>query len=49
MTQALEKGNVSPKLGKVFFAQKIVILSQNSVFDEIQSFKKSVFLKVLDQ
>ena len=43
MAQALEKGNISPKLRKMgFFAQKNVIYSQNSVFDEIQFSEKSL-------
>ena len=42
MAKALEKGNMSPKLRKFFFAQKIVIFSQNSVFDEIQFSQKSL-------
>ena len=43
MAQALEKGNMSPKLRKLgFFAQKIDIYSQNSVFDEIQFSQKSL-------
>ena len=43
MAQALEKGNMSPKLRIMyFFAQKIVIFSQNSVFDEILFSKKSL-------
>ena len=43
MAQALEKGNMPPKLRKMFFfAQKMVIFSQNSVFDEIQFSKKKV-------
>ena len=43
MAQALEKGKMSPKLRKMFFfAQKIVIFSQNSVFDEIQFSQKSL-------
>ena len=38
MAQALEKVNMSPNLGKMFsFAQKMVILFQNSVFGEIHS------------
>ena len=41
MSQALEKVNVSPNLGKMFsFAQKMVILFQNSVFGEIQFSQK---------
>ena len=43
MAQALEKGNMSPKLRKCFFLhKKIVIFSQNSVFDEIQFSQKSL-------
>ena len=43
MAQALEKGNMSSKLRKLgFFAQKIHIFSQNSVFDEIQLSQKSL-------
>ena len=41
MAQALEKVNVSPNTGKMFsFAQKMVILFQNSVFGEIQFSQK---------
>ena len=40
---AQEKGNVSPKLRKRgFFAQILVIFSQNSLFDEIQFSQKSL-------
>ena len=42
MTQALEKGNISKAEKIVFFAQKIVMFSQNSVFDEIQFSQKSL-------
>ena len=43
MAQALEKVNMSPNLGKMFsFAQKMVILFQNSVFGEIQFSQKSL-------
>ena len=43
MAQALEKVNMSPNLGKMFsFAQKLVILFQNSVFGEIQFSQKSL-------
>ena len=42
MAQALEKGNVSKADKNGFFAQKIVIFSQNSVFDEIQFSQKSL-------
>ena len=43
MAQGLEKRNVSKAEKKcVFFAQKIVIFSQNSVFDEIQFSRKSL-------
>ena len=43
MAQASEKVNVSPNLGKTFsFAQKMVILFQNSVFGEIQFSQKSL-------
>ena len=46
MAEALEKGNMSPKLRKLgFFAQKIDIFSQNSVFDEIQFSQKSLINK----
>ena len=43
MAQALEKVNMSPNLGKMFsFAQKMVILFQNSVFGESQFSQKSL-------
>ena len=43
MAQALEKMNVYPNLGKMFsFAQKMVILFQNSVFGQIQFSQKSL-------
>ena len=43
MAQALETVNMSPNLGKIFsFAQKLVILFQNSVLDEIQFSQKSL-------
>ena len=43
MAQALEKVNTSPNLWKMFsFAQKMVILFQNSVFGEIQFSQKSL-------
>ena len=43
MAQALEKVNMSPNLGEMFsFAQKMVILFQNSVFGEIQFSQKSL-------
>ena len=42
MAQALEKVNMSPNLRRKFFAQKMVILLQNSVFDEIQFSQKSL-------
>ena len=43
MPKALEKGNTSPKLRKMFFlAQKLAIFFQNSVFDETQFSQKSL-------
>ena len=43
MAQALEKMNVSPNLGKLFYvAPKMVIFFQNSVFGEIQFSQKSL-------
>ena len=43
MAQALEKVNMSPNLGKMIsFAQKMVILFQNSVFGEFQFSQKSL-------
>ena len=50
MAQALEKGNMSPMLRKWgFFAQKIDIYSQNSVFDEIQFSQKSFLINRKNQ
>ena len=43
MIQALEKGNISPKLRKMgFLHKKRVIFSQNSDFDEILFSQKSL-------
>ena len=43
MAQALEKGNISPKLRKMgFLHKKRVIFSQNSDFDEILFSQKSL-------
>ena len=43
MVQALEKGNISPKLRKMgFLHKKRVIFSQNSDFDEILFSQKSL-------
>ena len=44
MAQALEKGNISPKLRKMGFwhKKKRVIFSQNSDFDEIRFSQKSL-------
>ena len=42
MAQALEKGNISPKLRKMGFLHKKVIFSQNSDFDEILFSQKSL-------
>ena len=41
MAQALEKRKMSPKL-RIFFAQKIVMFSLKSVFDDIQFSQKSL-------
>ena len=42
MAQALEKGNISPKLRKMGFLHKKVTFPQNSDFDEILFSQKSL-------